>query len=146
TPSPTPTQTTTSTPTFTPTPSATVTATPTATPTPPPAQISGRVFEDVNRDGVHQPGEPLLASARLTLWRNGTPIATQTTANDGRYHFERLSAGDYMLSEQSPPGYAEAHPTNELRLMLSAGQHFVFDFAHAPREKRLYLPLLRIKG
>lgn len=70
------------------------------------ANLSGRVYDDFTGDG-YSAGEEV-AGASLTLYRDDgddqfepgagdAEIATVTTDSDGRYVFERLSAGDYFV-------------------------------------------------
>ena len=107
----TPTSTPTRTPTNTPRPTATPTntSTPTVTPTatPVPGGVTGAVFEDLNGDGVQDPGEPGIANVTVTLVdpATGTVIATTTTAADGSYQFTGIVAGTYSVTETDPTGY-----------------------------------------
>ncbi len=116
TPTLTPTRTFTPTPTrtFTPTPTATSppakTATPTVTPTPAPATLGGRVWRDLDRDGMQDTDEPGIPQVFLRLWREHAILATILTDADGRYVFDRLLQGGVSYSVEVeegslPPGH-----------------------------------------
>ena len=88
------------------------TPTPTASPTSPapPGSISGYAWNDWNGNFVMQPGEFMLAGAKIQLNRGscgsgGENIGTNTTGSDGKYYFGGLSAGSYCVSVTgNPPG------------------------------------------
>ncbi len=109
------------------------------TPTPSLGDVSGVVYEDVNRNRQYDVGEPLLAGAVLTLRQNGATLSQQTTGLDGAYHFDQLSSGSYQLIETPPPGYATTYPTNSAFFTIANGESFTFDFGHDPL---LYLPII----
>jgi len=110
---PTHTPTATATPTQTNTPTATPTATATATATPNVGTIAGLVWEDQNRDGFPDPGEPPVAEALIKLYnRHNFEIARHRTQEDGRFAFPGLTPNDpldltdyYTVIETDPPGY-----------------------------------------
>ncbi len=65
--------------------------------------ISGRIINDLNGDGVEQPGEPGLVDWRIVLEKDveegQTPLVWETrTSRDGKYVFENLPIGNYSLS------------------------------------------------
>ena len=70
-------------------------------------QISGRVFADVNNDGLFNAGDTGLAGVKIDLTGtdvNGTPVTkTTTTAADGRYTFIGLPEGTYTVTEPVQP-------------------------------------------
>ncbi|UNK49340.1 hypothetical protein MNR01_16700 [Lysobacter sp. S4-A87] len=75
----------------------------------PTGALSGRVWLDTNNDGVIDTSETGIASVTIQLTGQsltGTPVSlTQTTDADGRYRFEGLPAGTYVLTEpDQPPG------------------------------------------
>jgi len=143
----TPTPTATRTPTSTPTPS--VTPTVTATPTPTPAATStptgtpthtitptplcpgvqGVVFNDLNGNGLRDPGEAGLAGAEVTLGDlSFRYLATYVTGADGAYYFYRLALGNYSLVERNPAGYTESTTPNEWGIMLTGCHIIKVDF------------------
>ena len=83
---------------------------------PPPATIQGNVWNNLNRDGVHQPGESGLAGWTIYLDANGNgqldpnELST-TTAADGSYDFTNVPPGTYAIREVLQTGYAQYGPT-----------------------------------
>ncbi len=121
-PTHTPTWTPTVTPTFTPTP------TPTVTPTPGYATVRGIVWNDLNRNGLMESGEPPLAGAVLYLYdRQDTLLAVRVTQADGKFVFSGLEAGTYRLVEQDPPGYVSS-TYNEIQFDLVPGVDIQLNF------------------
>ncbi|MCX6033193.1 MAG: hypothetical protein NT169_28400 [Chloroflexi bacterium] len=147
--SPTGTVTTTPTPTSTSTglPTATATSTATATATPAQSTLLGLAWEDRNRDGRRDEGEPGIPSLLVTL----KPAATQllspqkdryaTTDADGGYRFMDVAPGAYTLEIQDPPRY---WPTTATRVNVAAALHQTaqvnFGFYRAPVAR--YLPVM----
>ena len=80
-----------------------------------PAAYGDTVWNDLNRDGIQDPGEPGLNGVRVELYRdNGDGIADPTTdeyvgftltAGGGGYVFTNLPAGDYFAVFYQPPTY-----------------------------------------
>ncbi len=71
------------------------------------AKVTGAVWEDRNVNGVHDEGEPGLANVNVRLM-NGTGRSIRTTAvtdDQGRYAFENLMPGTYMIRTDAPEGY-----------------------------------------
>ncbi len=103
------------------------------------AEVSGVVYEDVNRNRVRDPGEPPLAGATVQLLQNGAILQEQTTGADGVYHFTDIEAGSYQLRETPPPAYWTARPSGVVFFTIDVGENLTFDFAHDPR---LYAPFV----
>ncbi len=132
-----------SSPTHTPTP------TPSAAPTATPAQstLLGLAWEDRNRDGRRDEGEPGIPGLLVTL----KPAAAQlfspqkdryaTTDADGAYRFMDVAPGVYTLEIQDPPRY---WPTTAARVNVAAALHQTaevnFGFYRAPVVR--YLPVM----
>lgn len=54
----------------------------------PPIEIGNRIFRDLDRDGIQDPGEPGIAGVQVQLQDlNGNVLASATTASDGSYYF-----------------------------------------------------------
>ena len=69
-----------------------------------PAEIDGSKFEDINRNGARDAGEPTLSGWTITLAGTtglGAPVTplTTTTAGDGSYSFVGLAPGQYQVCE-----------------------------------------------
>jgi serine-aspartate repeat-containing protein C/D/E len=76
-----------------------------------PGAIGGAKFEDLNANGVRDPGEPPLSGVTITL----TPSAggtgqTATTDASGNFLFTNVSAGNFVLSETVPSGFTQTAP------------------------------------
>ncbi len=73
------------------------------------SSIAGTVYVDVNDNGIQDAGEPGIAGASVTL--NGTDpngaitAVTLTTGANGSYLFADLLAGDYVVTEATPPAF-----------------------------------------
>ena len=69
---------------------------------PPPggnASLGDRVFNDLDEDGIQDPGEPGVAGVTVQLRDcNNTVLRTTTTDNNGNYLFDDLTAGCYRIS------------------------------------------------
>jgi hypothetical protein len=86
-----------------------------------PVSISGNVYQDSNRNGVLDSGEPGIAGVTLTLsGTNGlgqSITATTTTATNGTYSFttdsngNALLPGTYQVAETQPAGYFQGTNT-----------------------------------
>ena len=86
---------------------------------PQPALVSGRVFNDLNADGVQGPGEEGLAGWTIDVFdMQGLKVASTSTLADepttpadesGLYAFN-LPAGTYVVKEEEPPGWQQSLP------------------------------------
>jgi hypothetical protein len=71
--------------------------------------VAGVVFEDLNRNGVKDFGEPALAGVPVTLFgSDGAVDLLTTTAGDGSYSFSVGSGLDLLLDVQPGPGWRES--------------------------------------
>ena len=131
TPSPTatPTQTHTPTPTFTPTPTHTPTMTPTPTPTT--GDIYGTVFNDVNRNGQQDQGEPGM-QVWVDLLRNGTLWGTMYTPSNGEFQFTLLDPGLWYVRLQLPPNLEVVGGSNPAAVYLTVNTRLNLLFPVAP--------------
>ena len=69
--------------------------------------IGNTVFSDDNNSGVQDPGEDNIGDKGMTvtvtlLDEDGNVVATTTTVEEGRYFFDGLLPGDYVV-ELIPP-------------------------------------------
>jgi choice-of-anchor A domain-containing protein len=69
--------------------------------------IGNFVWQDSNRNGVQDSGEPGAANVTVNLFEDGnsSPIATTTTNADGFYLFSELDAGTYSVEFELPSGF-----------------------------------------
>ncbi len=69
--------------------------------------LSGRVFDDLDGDGASE-GEPGIEGAEVLL--SGPKEASATTAADGSYRFDNLTAGTYKVSYSEQEGWTRTVP------------------------------------
>jgi serine-aspartate repeat-containing protein C/D/E len=114
-----------------------------------PADISGYVWVDSQRNCVWDEGEAPLAGVIITLYdENGTFVAQTTTNADGYYFFGGLKPGVYTVSETQPVDYFQgcttvgseggddSVPDVISNIHLKSGAHGVhYDFAEVPPAK-----------
>jgi protocatechuate 3,4-dioxygenase beta subunit len=74
------------------------------------ASIRGVVYDDLDGDGVRDPGEPGIAGAQVSLSGDATqgPV---TTGADGSFRFDGLQPGEYVLTQSEAAGYLDAFET-----------------------------------
>ena len=71
-----------------------------------PARIGDFIWNDLNKNGIQDPGEPGIAGVTVTLYNNSAvAIRTTVTDNNGFYQFTDLPAGTYTLGITPPVGY-----------------------------------------
>lgn len=81
-----------------------------------PSSIAGKVFMDINNDGLQQGGDPGLAGVEVRLagvdWLGLSYSATVHTTSDGSYVFAGVPPGTYVLTEPvQPAGTANGKTT-----------------------------------
>ncbi len=81
---------------------------------PPPnlGSVLGIKFNDLNRNGNRDPGEPGLQSWNIQLKNGSTQslITTTTTAADGSYAFLNLTPGLYIVAEEVKADWTQSKP------------------------------------
>ena len=81
--------------------------TPTPTATPIGGYIGDRVWEDLNRNGAQDTGEPNLQGVKVELLATcggSSILQTQQTTNSGQYLFRDLAPGQYLVRVTAPAG------------------------------------------
>ncbi|HEY0733264.1 MAG TPA: SdrD B-like domain-containing protein, partial [Herpetosiphonaceae bacterium] len=74
--------------------------------------ITGRVFEDTDRDGTQDAGEPGVGGVPVALNDDqGAPLSSTATGGDGSFTFSSLQAGSYGLVASSLADWAFSTPT-----------------------------------
>ncbi len=90
-----------------------------------PNAVGGIKFEDVNANGVRDPGEPGLEGFTITLTSTapgGPPPQTSVTDANGNFLFTSVAPGTYTLSETLRQGFSLTVPAgNSITVTLSAG-------------------------
>ncbi len=73
----------------------------------PAGDIGDRVWNDLNRNGIQDAGEPGLANVTVALYTaGGTLVGSTLTDSDGLYLFADQQPGDYYLLFTAPSGFA----------------------------------------
>ncbi len=73
--------------------------------------VSGEVFNDINGNGVLDPGDPGLQGWTVDLYDSaGDLLATTTTDVNGNYSFSDLGPGTYTVEEEIMPGWVQTAP------------------------------------
>lgn len=81
--------------------------------------IGNRVWNDLNRDGINDPGEPGIPGVSLVIWSDsdGDDIpdwqgfgGIQVTDNDGYYRFSGLDTGNYVVFVWSVNNWGPGEP------------------------------------
>lgn len=94
-----------------------------------PGSISGRKFEDLNGDGIEQPGEPGLSGVTVYLDANGNNLLDfgETTAIsdiNGSYSFANLAPGTYAVREARRADLLQTTPEPSA-ITLAPGQNVI---------------------
>ncbi len=86
-------------------------------------ELEGRVFFDVDGDGVLDSGEAGLAGWTVNLFDSqGDLVDSALTASDGTYAFSGVDYGSYKVAEVLQPGYVQTAPaTITHSVTVSAG-------------------------
>jgi hypothetical protein len=75
--------------------------------------VAGVVFNDVNKNGVYDQGEPLLNGWTVQLLAQGsTTPQTFTTDTNGGYSIPNLCNGTYIVKEVLQPGWSQTAPAS----------------------------------
>ncbi|MDQ2869445.1 MAG: SpaA isopeptide-forming pilin-related protein [Acidobacteriota bacterium] len=81
-----------------------------------PNAIGGVKFEDLNANGLRDPGEPALSGVTVSLFP-GTPAApgvsrSVVTDANGGFLFTNVTPGPYFLIETTPAGFTQTTPAS----------------------------------
>ena len=87
--------------------------------------ISGSKFNDLDANGMRDPGEPGLDNVTIFIDGNGNGVLdagerTTVTASDGSYSFTGLGPGVYSLLEVPQPGLSQTTP-NPAPIVAASG-------------------------
>jgi hypothetical protein len=75
-----------------------------------PISICGFVYDDLNGNGVLDPGEPPIPDVLITLEDDqGNVVAQAATDENGGYCFYGYRAGTYFVTETDPEGYVSTN-------------------------------------
>ncbi|MBM4165743.1 MAG: T9SS type A sorting domain-containing protein [Ignavibacteria bacterium] len=93
--------------------------------------ISGKVFLDMNGDGMYEEGESILSGWKIKL--AGTKTDSTVTDENGEYSFSNLLAGNYSVSEVLQNGWTRTFPvsTSTFAITMTSGNtHTQKDFGN----------------
>ncbi|WP_375448641.1 SdrD B-like domain-containing protein, partial [uncultured Fibrella sp.] len=88
-----------------------------------PASLGDYVFNDTNRDGVQNAGDSPIPGVVVTLYQNGSAVATTTTNANGLYSFTGLTPGSsnsYSVGFTAPAGYSATNPLSGTNTALDS--------------------------
>ncbi len=94
--------------------------------------ISGLKFNDQNKNGIEDQGEPGLANWTINL--SGAQNGQTTTAGDGSYSFTHLLPGTYTISEVQQDDWVQTYPggAGTYSVTINADEdHTGIDFGNA---------------
>jgi hypothetical protein len=89
--------------------------------------ISGVKYEDLNANGVRDPGDPGLAGWAIELFYEGKYVESTTTGADGSYSFQLnadtlpIGEGAYTLEEVPQPGWTQSQAPGPVVVHYGAG-------------------------
>ncbi|HEY5999657.1 MAG TPA: SdrD B-like domain-containing protein [bacterium] len=86
--------------------------------------VGNRVWEDLGNLGIRDAGEPGIRGVRISLLKDGVVIARTVTDDLGRYSFENLRAGTYVVDPDDVPGYRLTTGNDPLPVTLHVGEYF----------------------
>jgi hypothetical protein len=85
--------------------------------------IRGFVFNDLNRNGAMDDREPALENRSLTLYDTVRSwLGYTTTDSSGRFSFEDLAAGKYVVQLNGVCGWHQSTPSGNFSTQLDSGQ------------------------
>jgi hypothetical protein len=86
-----------------------------------PIEVGNRLWNDTDKDGIQDAGEPVLTGVTIELWKNGVKIDTKTTdAVTGEYYFTDLIANSTDYEIRLPNISGASKQTQLGGLMLTA--------------------------
>jgi serine-aspartate repeat-containing protein C/D/E len=87
------------------------------------ASVAGTKFNDINGNGVFDPGETGMQGVTIQLQSSTGQISSTTTDASGTFSFMGVAPGAYTVSEVLPPGFTQTLPggAGTIALTLAAG-------------------------
>ena len=121
---------------------------PPPTPTPQPTgHLSAKVWNDLDKDGRLDPGEPPLAGAIVTIYDNTgqREVEHKFTGGDGYARFDLPAPGSYVVVMTPPWGMAPSTPV-EYSVVINVGVELEVPFGCYGTTKKVYLPQIILSG
>jgi len=91
--------------------------------------IGDLVWEDINADGVFNPGEPGIGNVSIELYRGPARVGTTVTDPSGNYQFSGLEAGFYQVRVTDTAGVLNGKVltggSEPLEINLSIGENYL---------------------
>jgi protocatechuate 3,4-dioxygenase beta subunit len=108
----------------------------------PAANISGMKFNDINNNGIKEPGELGLANWTINLISpSGAILKSTLTDSNGNYSFTGLESGNYTVGEVLQPGWQQTVPVGKTyNIALNGTDVTGVDFGNANMSIRLMQP------
>jgi fibronectin type III domain protein/SdrD B-like protein len=103
----------------------------------PSAVVHGIAWDDLDRDGTRDAGEPGLADVRICLYDGSEGGRCEWTDDTGHYRADYLPAGHYGVSASAPDGYRQTSPAEGYDADLADGGELVADFGFAAETSAL---------
>ena len=72
--------------------------------------VNGNKFNDLNGNGISDPGETGLAGVTIRLTDPAGVVRTTTTSSTGAFSFADVAPGTYVVSEVVPGGFVQTAP------------------------------------
>ncbi len=96
--------------------------------------FTGRVFNDLNGDGVSDPGEAGRSGIRLYLVRNGSVVDSTISDSQGIYAFCNRGPASYILAQTADPTWVQTLSPAPINLTAPGGSTFTnLDFGDFKR-------------
>jgi uncharacterized repeat protein (TIGR01451 family) len=87
-------------------------------------RISGTVFNDLNGDGLQEPGEPGLQGWTVELIK-GQSVAKRQTDSSGNFTFAGVGPGSYTIQEEVQSGWVQTSLPTTYSVTPSSGVNLV---------------------
>jgi SdrD B-like domain len=83
-----------------------------------PIEVGNRLWNDIDKDGIQDAGEPVLTGVKVQLWKNGVQVGADITTDavTGEYYFTDLipNQADYEIRVPNVNGGAKQTPLANL--------------------------------
>jgi len=83
--------------------------------------ISGQKFNDYNKNGTKDGGEPALQNWKIRLTKSGVQVDSALTDVSGNYTFANLTVGTYVVSEVQQAGWIQTSTPSTYSINIVSG-------------------------